>query len=91
MVACSANEHSLEGDFQMVPNDLLNCNGADEENNGEQLEEGMETDERWTCKRWVMDYGWPKRKYVCTLRRPVMGEVLSTRIWGVPPACLGSR
>ena len=21
-----------------------------------------------------------------TLRRPVMGEVLSTRIWGVPPA-----
>ena len=25
-----------------------------------------------------------------TLRRPVMGEVLSTRIWGVPPACLGS-
>ena len=26
-----------------------------------------------------------------TLRRPVMGEVLSTRIWGVPPACLGSR
>ena len=26
-----------------------------------------------------------------TLRRPVMREVLSTRIWGVPPACLGSR
>ena len=26
-----------------------------------------------------------------TLRRPVMGEVLSTRIFGVPPACLGSR
>ena len=25
-----------------------------------------------------------------TLRRPVMGEVLSTRIWGVPLACLGS-
>ena len=48
MVACSANEHSLEGDFQMVTNDLLNCNGADEE------EEGMETDERWTCKRRVV-------------------------------------
>ena len=26
-----------------------------------------------------------------TLRHPVMGEVLSTSIWGVPPACLGSR
>ena len=26
-----------------------------------------------------------------TLRRPVMREVVSTRIWGVPPACLGSR
>ena len=45
VVPCSANEHSLEGDFQMVTNDLLKCNGADEE------EEGMETDERWTCKR----------------------------------------
>ena len=52
MVACSANEHSLEGDFQMVTNDLLNCNGADEEKNGERgEEEGMETDARWTCKR----------------------------------------
>ena len=29
--------------------------------------------------------------YFYTLRRPVMREVLSTRIWGVPPACLGSR
>ena len=26
-----------------------------------------------------------------TLRRPLMAEVLSTRIWGVPPAYLGSR
>ena len=24
--------------------------------------------------------------YTYTLRRPLMGEVLSTRIWGVPPA-----
>ena len=30
-------------------------------------------------------------KHMYTLRHPVMGEVLSTRIWGVPPACLGSR
>ena len=29
--------------------------------------------------------------YANTLRRPFMAEVLSTRIWGVPPACLGSR
>ena len=28
---------------------------------------------------------------VYTLRRPVMGEVLSTRNWGVPLARLGSR
>ena len=26
-----------------------------------------------------------------TLRRLVIRKVLSTRIWGVPPACLGSR
>ena len=26
-----------------------------------------------------------------TLRRPVMREVLSSRIWGVSRACLGSR
>ena len=26
-----------------------------------------------------------------TLRHPVMREVLSAIIWGVPPACLGSR
>ena len=34
---------------------------------------------------------WQFSKYMYTIRRPVMGEVLSTRIWGVPPACLGSR
>ena len=28
---------------------------------------------------------------IYNLRRPVMREVLSPRIWGVPPACLGSR
>ena len=31
----------------------------------------------------------PRNKFyhkMYTLRRPVMGEVLSTRIWGVPPA-----
>ena len=28
---------------------------------------------------------------IYTLRRPLMAEVVSTRIWGVPPACLGSR
>ena len=28
---------------------------------------------------------------IYTLRRPVMGEVLSTRNWGVPLAYLGSR
>ena len=28
----------------------------------------------------------PLPSSVYTLRRPVMGEVLSTRIWGVPPA-----
>ena len=26
-----------------------------------------------------------------TVGRPVIREVLRTRIWGVPPACMGSR
>ena len=30
-------------------------------------------------------------EHIYTLRRPVMREVLSTIIWVVPPACLGSR
>ena len=35
--------------------------------------------------------GWGVSAIQYTLRRLVIRKVLSTKIWGVPPACLGSR
>ena len=59
----------------------------------------LEHTEDVSFAQWLPWHTWDKGKIVTyllrwniyTLRRPVMGEVLSTRIWGVPPACLGSR
>ena len=59
----------------------------------------LNTMNTWSEGNWCCFGGWLIKLLLTfrflidfyTLRHPVTCEILSTRIWGVPPACLGSR